>query len=224
MPLYAMLLLILASSGGLMAFLHFAFLAQATNGYKIHPKRNDKVERSHLRRTVVKNSIASAAFIFIASYGLYGSLLTPEIPSTFDFIWEVGMTLALYDILYYLMHRFPFHEWKLLHRVHVVHHTIKNPTAVESLYMHPIENFAGLALLILCAWMLGPLSVLSYVAIVAIYSWLNILIHCGLDFRVQWLKPIAYMSRKHDRHHKSMRAGNYASISPIPDWIFKTLE
>jgi hypothetical protein len=32
------------------------------------------------------------------------------------------------------------------------------------------------------------------------------------------------MARKHARHHSSMRAGNYASITPLPDLIFDTYE
>ena len=60
--------------------------------------------------------------------------------------------------------------------------------------------------------------------ILAVYSFLNLVIHSGLDFKRPGLRAFGYMARKHARHHSSMRAGNYASITPLPDLLFDTHE
>jgi sterol desaturase/sphingolipid hydroxylase (fatty acid hydroxylase superfamily) len=35
---------------------------------------------------------------------------------------------------------------------------------------------------------------------------------------------LGVLAAKHDRHHHSMLSGNYASITPLPDIIFGTVE
>ena len=135
-----------------------------------------------------------------------------------------GVHDALYDFLYYFMHRFLFHEWKLLRPVHTVHHTNKFPTAFESLYLHPLENAMGLGLLMICTAIVGPVSLPAFGVIFAVYSLLNLVIHSGLDFKRPGLRAFGYMARKHARHHASMRAGHYASITPLPDILFDTYE
>ena len=131
--------------------------------------------------------------------------------------------LVVYDFAYYFMHRFPFHEWEWAKKVHAVHHVAKFPTAIDSLYLHPVENFLGIALLMTCVWAVGPIHVYSFAALFFVYSQLNIAVHCGLHLN----GPLWYfglLARKHDHHHHSMRAGNFASITPIPDILFGTAE
>jgi sterol desaturase/sphingolipid hydroxylase (fatty acid hydroxylase superfamily) len=67
-------------------------------------------------------------------------------------------------------------------------------------------------------------SHVSFAVLVIVYSYLNIVIHCGLHLRSFWLRPFGFMARKHDRHHQHMKAGNFASITPIPDLLFGTYE
>jgi sterol desaturase/sphingolipid hydroxylase (fatty acid hydroxylase superfamily) len=54
-----------------------------------------------------------------------------------------------------------------------------------------------------------------------VYSWVNIIIHGGVELPVPYLRLVA---RKHAVHHVDMRSGNYASLSPLPDLIFGTAE
>jgi sterol desaturase/sphingolipid hydroxylase (fatty acid hydroxylase superfamily) len=129
--------------------------------------------------------------------------------------------LALYDWLYYLMHRHLFHGWSVLRRVHAVHHRVRQPAAIDSLYVHPVENVLGLSLLILCTWIVGPLDAYAFGGCFFVYSWLNIVVHAGVALPFPYLGLIA---RKHDAHHAHMRAGNYASLSPLPDLVFGTGE
>jgi sterol desaturase/sphingolipid hydroxylase (fatty acid hydroxylase superfamily) len=166
----------------------------------------------------------SAAIVIASSYGFYDWLFRAGETRWGEAAWEVVASLALYDLLYYCLHRFLFHEWKLLRAVHVLHHTVKHPTAFESLYVHPVENALGVSLLMVCVGVVGPVSLPAFAVIFFVYSVLNMVIHSGLDFRQRWLRPVAYMIRKHARHHASMRAGNYASVTPVFDIIFGTDE
>src|SRR5207248_4016722 len=90
--------------------------------------------------------------------------------------FEIVAILLVYDFAYYWMHRLMHHK-KLMKYVHAVHHEVHNPTAMESFYLHPIELFAGLALLISCTWVVGPVSIYSFAVVFFVHSTLNITVH-----------------------------------------------
>jgi sterol desaturase/sphingolipid hydroxylase (fatty acid hydroxylase superfamily) len=225
MSLPTILFVVLATSGVLMVALHFLYASPATDAAKIYPKKPKRLSWDRIARNVVPNSVVSGALTVAATLGLR-TWLVDELgdPTLLEVAADVAATLLLYDFLYYFMHRFLFHEWKLLRPVHVVHHTNKQPTAFESLYLHPVENAMGLGLLMICTLIIGPVSLPAFAVILAVYSFLNLVIHSGLDFDRPGLRGFGYMARKHARHHSSMRAGNYASITPLPDLIFDTHE
>lgn len=226
MSLSTILFVVLAMSGVLMVVLHFLYASATTDAAKIYPKKPKRLPWQKIARNVVPNSVFSGALTVIATL-LLRSLLVDEQATEvalFDVAADVFGVLLLYDFLYYFMHRFLFHEWKLLRSVHVVHHVNKQPTSFESLYLHPVENAMGLGLLMICTMIIGPVSLPAFAVILAVYSFLNLVIHSGLSFDRFGLRAIGYMARKHARHHSSMRAGNYASITPLPDLIFDTHE
>ena len=198
------------------------YMAQTSDPYKIYPARAKQLGR--IARIVAPNSIVSG--LAVTAMALLGGqwFLDFEPSSALAVLGDALLTLALYDILYYLLHRYVFHESKLLRGVHILHHTVKFPTAIESLYVHPVENLLGIATLFVSLVIVGPISLPAFALILAVYSWLNVVIHSGLDFRHPLLRPIARMVRNHARHHSSMRAGNYASITPLPDLLFGTAE
>ena len=222
MPLHLVLIPVLLASGVLEVLLTVLYFSRSSDGFKIYPPRARQIGR--IVRLVLPNSILSGALIVSASYFAQSWLIHPGETTALELLADVIAVLGLYDLLYYLMHRYLFHEWQLLRSVHVLHHTVKYPTAIESLYVHPLENTLGVTLLITCMALIGPVSLPAYAVILAVYSWLNIVIHSGLDFRHPLLRPVARMVRNHARHHSSMRAGNYASITPIPDLLFGTQE
>jgi sterol desaturase/sphingolipid hydroxylase (fatty acid hydroxylase superfamily) len=175
--------------------------------------------RSYLTRTFL-NSGFSVLLVFGFTH-LLASRLFYETPTTWwRGVLEGVAILSLYDLLYYFLHRMLFHRWSWLKRVHGVHHRARHPIAVDSLFLHPVENFLGLALLIFCTWIIGPVNIYVFGVCFFIYSWLNIIVHCGVALP----GPMGAMARKHDIHHKDMRGGNYASLTPIPDLLFGTAE
>jgi sterol desaturase/sphingolipid hydroxylase (fatty acid hydroxylase superfamily) len=219
MPLYVLLLFTLACSGVFMGALILGFRSPRAEARRIREERGRRLGGPAFYARTMLNALFSAAMVFGFAYGLYSHLFYEAAPPWWRVPLEAVGILALYDFAYYLMHRFPFHQWSVLKRVHAVHHKAKYPQALDSLYLHPVENLLGIGLLTACTWVVGPVHVTSYAIAFFVYSQLNIAVHCGLD-----LPLLGAMSRKHDKHHASMRAGNYASLTPLPDLLFGTLE
>ncbi len=222
MSLLSLLILVFVLSGVTMLVTALAHVFAPRN--RIYDDVGRKLRGSKLWTRVFGNMLFSSALVFAMVYALHGWLFTKEPTSVLTATWHVVAIMLLYDFLYYLMHRFAFHEFTALKRVHAVHHAVRHPTAPDSLYLHPLETFLGLALLIVCTWILGPVGFGTFAIVFGIYSLLNILVHAGVAFDVLGLRALGYMAIKHDKHHNSMRGGNFASITPIWDRLFGTAE
>jgi sterol desaturase/sphingolipid hydroxylase (fatty acid hydroxylase superfamily) len=188
---------------------------------RLHREEQRKPMGPGAGRRMVVNALVSVAVVFSLTHLFAGRLFTAEVPP----LWRGGLQalaiLALYDVLYYFMHRFLFHGWSVLRPVHAVHHRVRHPTTADSLFLHPLEGFLGLALLVLSTWVVGPVHVYAFGACFLVYSWVNIIIHGGVALPVPYL---GFVARKHAVHHVDMRSGNYASLSPLPDLVFGTAE
>ncbi len=219
-----MLSIVLALSGGLLIGLTLLFRMPVTANHRIREEPVRSLKGPEFWRIAVFNSVLSISMVYGLTYLLYAFLFYEEAASPWRMLLEGVGILITYDFAYYFVHRYPFHQWRLLRRVHAVHHTVRYPTAYDSLYMHPLENAIGLLLLMLCTFLVGPVSIYSFAGVFVVYSFLNILNHAGLDLPFFPFRTITALSRKHDRHHVSMRSGNYASITPLFDLLFGTAE
>ena len=224
MSLYVMLSIVLALSGGLLIGLTLLFRMPVTDNHRIREEPVKTLKGPKFWRTAIFNSVLSISMVYGLTYLLYAFLFYEEAASPWRMLLEGVGILITYDFAYYLGHRYLFHQWELLKRVHAVHHTVRYPTAYDSLYMHPLENAIGLILLMLCTFLVGPVSVYSFAGVFVVYSSLNILNHAGLDLPFFPFRTLTALARKHDKHHVSMRSGNYASITPLFDLLFGTAE
>ena len=221
---YLVLIGILALSGLMMSASKLAFRKLPAEN-KLHDRRNpDKMQGAAYRRSTIVNSLWSTGMMF-GFLALFGERL---IYTTDEPLWRVVAvalaTLLVYDFLYYFLHRDLLHRVGPLIKVHAVHHTGKFPTAPDALYIHPVETILGVAVLLGCMAAAGPMHIGSFAIVFFLHTQLNIIIHSGLTFRSFPLNMLGYMAGKHDIHHKSMRSGNYASITPLPDLLFGTLD
>lgn len=183
------------------------------------PRKIDAAEHS---RAVTINSLLSTAMFLAATFGAFDLLLYTGALSVGRALFEVATVLLLYDFLYYLLHRYVFHAWEVGARWHRFHHRIRSPRTKDSLYVHPMETFLGVATMLLsitALGLVGGMHVLSFALAFLIYSLLNLFVHSAI--RLPWL-PLSALSRHHDAHHASMRGGYYASITPIWDLVFGT--
>ncbi len=213
------MLIVLGLSGLTMLGLHLLFVSPRSAAIRIREERVRKIQNRDLLKSAIINAPLSSGLFFALAIGGAPFLVHSGAIPWWRGLLEVVGVLLVYDFLYYLLHRFPFHEWASLKRIHTMHHKARYPIAVDSLFLHPVETVLGVSLLMFVVWLLGPIHELSFAVVFLIYTQLNITVHCGLD-----LPLIGYMSRKHDRHHTSMKAGNFASITPLPDLLFRTAE
>jgi sterol desaturase/sphingolipid hydroxylase (fatty acid hydroxylase superfamily) len=170
------------------------------------------------------NSVASSVIVFGVPLALR-HVLFYEKPITLGQMALEGVTVILiYDFAYYFMHRYLFHEWRILRGVHIVHHAALNPRAIDSFLLHPVENALGLLLLLASVAAVGGIHVLTFAPVFTGYTMLNVLNHAGINIPRFPFKTMGRLAVAHDKHHHSMRSGNYASITPLPDIIFGTFE
>ena len=134
--------------------------------------------------------------------------------------YEAPAALLLYDLLYYFMHR-TFHLPRLMRLVHGVHHRVRHPTAVDSLYLHPVETAAGLCLLLASVAAVGPVGAGSFILAALAHSLVNIIIHANLTFPHRALALTNHWAVRHCTHHTRLNT-NYASIFPFWDLLFGT--
>jgi sterol desaturase/sphingolipid hydroxylase (fatty acid hydroxylase superfamily) len=224
MPLHWMLLVVLLLSGVLLLVAKLAYHWRALAPARIHPEPDRKLRGAKLYKRVFGNMVFSGVLVFVLAYGTYPWLIAEGELRWARLLLDAGLVLLLYDFLYYLLHRFAFHQFGPLRKVHVVHHAVRHPHAIDSLYLHPVETFLGVALLIACCVVVGPVHPATFCVVFAAYSFLNILVHSGLDLPFFPMRALSYLARKHDVHHTSMKGGNYASLTPLFDRLFGTAE
>ena len=213
-----------ASAGLAQAFLSLVYRSPRGQQYLISDDAHRSKSKRELRWRVQLNMVVSIVLIFSVMFGLGEYLYHDRDIPLWRYLVE-GLTVVLiYDFGYYFMHRYPFHEWKILRGVHSVHHAARNPRHFDALLLHPVETILGLSLFFGSLAIVGGVHVVTFGVLFTIYTALNILNHAGVDIPHFPFKTLGKIAVVHDRHHHSMRSGNYASITPLPDIIFGTVE
>lgn len=219
--LYITLIFILGFDGILMGYLMWAVQSDRYKSFRIRTPKTYRIPKDKKYKNIAMNMGISLALIF-GAVGLLNEFLIYEGEASGVLVFgEVVASLLLYDFLYYFMHR-GMHHPKLMKFVHGTHHYVRFPTALESIYVHPIEGIAGLSLLMISVAVIGPVSALSFAIIFFIHSTVNILVHSNLDLPNPALKLFNFWAQKHDIHHGKHLNKNYASITPFWDFLFGT--
>lgn len=206
------------------AFLGWAVVTPRFAQYRISDDPHRSITPEEAMRSAKKNMIVSTTFIIVSCMSLQSFLFyTGEVP-----VWRMALeavtVIFVYDFAYYFVHRYPFHEWRILRGAHAVHHAAQNPRVIDALLLDPIETFLGLALLFASIFLVGGIHLYTFAPIFMAYTTLNVFNHAGVALPWFPFKTIGELAIKHDRHHHSMLSGNYASITPLPDYVFGTLE
>jgi sterol desaturase/sphingolipid hydroxylase (fatty acid hydroxylase superfamily) len=218
---YTLVLVIFGLDGALLSFLAYAYHAKRFEPHRISMKESMKVPDRERLKNIAFIAVLSVIAVFSMTWFIYARALHQNAVSGWRILWQVLAILLVYDFAYYWLHRLMHHK-KLMKYCHAVHHEVHNPTAMESFYLHPIELFAGLALLCGCVWALGPVHIYSFAIVFFIHSTLNITVHSGVDSKRWFLFPIDYLTRKHYIHHAGNYDNNYASLTPFWDIVFGT--
>jgi len=201
-----------------------AFRSPAMKDAIISADSQRSVDVHALHRSVRVNTVVSMLFTFTFAF-LFGNFM---VYSGEVALWriplEIVLVILIYDFLYYAVHRFPFHEWKMLRKVHAVHHKTRHPRAVDSMLLHPAETCIGLGAFFACVALVGGVHIVSFAVLFLAYTTLNVVNHAGLNFQRFPLRTLGWLAVKHDKHHHTMRQGNYAFLTTIPDTLFGTAE
>jgi sterol desaturase/sphingolipid hydroxylase (fatty acid hydroxylase superfamily) len=141
---------------------------------------------------------------------------------------DLVAVLMVFDLFYYLTHRFLFHG-KALRKVHALHHQARTPTHIDAFYVHPLETFIGLALFLgsiplVAALGGGPLNAFSMALATLIFTQLNTINHTYVNLPYFPFKTVDAITSLHAAHHVDMNQGNYATLTMLYDWLFGTLE
>jgi sterol desaturase/sphingolipid hydroxylase (fatty acid hydroxylase superfamily) len=180
-----------------------------------------QVARANRMRSMSTTSVLSLATVLGVTFLGYDHLISERDVPWWVMVLEGAGILVLYDFVYYFLHR-GMHHPRILKAVHGIHHRARNPSSLESLYQHPLELLAGLALLFTSTWIVGPVHPRAFAAAFFVYSMLNILVHSGLDSKTWLLRPIDFLTRKHHVHHHDDPDRNFSSLTPLPDLLFGT--
>jgi sterol desaturase/sphingolipid hydroxylase (fatty acid hydroxylase superfamily) len=222
MQLAALLSIILLLSGVFLPVFHALGKSEFVRRHRRREDRPYRIDPAVYRKSSMINSAVSGGILFGGTLLLRKYLISGESVSLLRTLYQAAAILALYDLSYYLLHRFVFHEWSIGRRIHSVHHSIRTPYAKDSLYIHPIETASGVGLLLVCTAIIGPVGLASFGLALSIYSLLNVFIHSSVDLRFFPFRSITALVRNHDIHHDSMKSGYYASITPLWDVVFRT--
>lgn len=221
MEVYAVLAVILVFAGMLMAGLMWAVNSKKYGKYRIRTPKTYRIPQSKKMINVTLNSTLSLVLLFAIIQTFNTSLFHFNGAKGVTIFGEVLASLLLYDFCYYFMHR-GMHHPKAMKFVHGVHHYVRFPTSIESIYLHPAENIAGLSLLMGSIALVGPISVEAFLIVFFIHSTFNILVHSNLVLPHPAFKFFNFLALKHDLHHGKHLNKNYASLTPFWDLMFGT--
>ena len=197
----------------------------ADNRAENYIKRQDA---KYMSRLDVSNKIAMACniFFYIAMVPFIASF---EMQPIWQMLLDVFLILMIYDFFYYVMHRFLFHGKGFFRKVHGIHHQARKITSGDSLLLHPLEAFMGIALFMLTtvgySVIAGhPLHIGTLVVVTLIFTTINQVNHARIDLNYFPFNTINAIAYKHSLHHVDMHQGNYATITLLYDKMFGTYE
>lgn len=226
-------LTVLFGSIALVALARFVLLKiPALARTKAHNHEQNKIKYKTKRN--YPERIKSSQKVALITNIVYFAAVAPFI-ATFDAqpVWkillDIFLILMIYDFFYYLMHRFLFHGKGWFRQVHAVHHQARSPTSLDSLLLHPMEAFLGIALFMVVTGSLalimgGPFHVVALLVSVIIYSQINTINHVHVELDYFPFKTLNWIAHKHSIHHIDMHKGNYATITLLFDKLFGTLD
>lgn len=177
---------------------------------------------------IVKQNRLIGAIVYGAFFLAVAPLCVTLAPQP---LWkELAMVFAalmIYDFFYYLMHRFLFHGPILL-RVHALHHQARDPSHIDSAYVHPVETVMGTALflgtVVAMVPLFGQYHAITMALLFAFWVQINTVNHAKFDLDRFPYRMLNWLVKKHHVHHINMGMGNYATITMLYDKLFGTLD
>jgi sterol desaturase/sphingolipid hydroxylase (fatty acid hydroxylase superfamily) len=191
-----------------------------------------KMERPSYAANQLWNRKWSLFYLVIIYAVIMPFCLTLEPQPLWRMALDIVVILMVYDFVYYLTHRFLFHDNGILGGplkwMHAIHHRQHNPCKGDSSYIHPLEVAIGLGLYVATiftlSWFMGNFHVATIVITFIGFSGINTHNHALWEADRFPFRYLSYSSKMHHNHHAQFTGGNYATITLLYDWMFGTLD
>ena len=131
------------------------------------------------------------------------------------------MTLVV-DAYSYVKHAL-MHS-KLLWRFHSTHHTFRDPSALASFGVHPVEAFLTFVPVLGMCYPGGPIWAHAYALWVVAWTLINLYLHCGYELSlVEAVCAPLFINTSgfHNSHHEMMFT-NFGELLYLWDYLFDT--
>jgi len=139
---------------------------------------------------------------------------------------EIVITLLFLDFAIYFQHIIS-HKWKLLWRLHQIHHTDLEFDASTAVRFHPLEIVISMAYKVACVYFIGanPVAVIAFEIILnatATFNHSNINIPAKIDKYLRWILITPDTHRIHHSTVQSETDSNYGFSISLWDRLCKT--
>ena len=187
-----------------------------------------KMAGERFREAVKENSRAGLVTNLVFYFTILPFCVSFASRPLWQHLAEIVAILMIYDLMYYVTHRFVFHG-RPMRKAHALHHQVREPTYIDALYVHPLETFIGLSLYLLSipivALVVGaPLNAFSVAVATLIFTQVNTINHTYVNLPYFPFKTLDYVTGVHAAHHVDMNQGNFATLTMVFDWLFGTYE
>ena len=140
--------------------------------------------------------------------------------------WAIGISLLVLDFVIYWQHRF-FHQYRMLWRLHRLHHSDHAYDVTTGFRFHPIEIILSVLLKMAVIVLLGAplLSVLIFEIVLngcAMFNHSNLKLPRALDKVLRWVLVTPDMHRVHHSHIPDEHNSNYGFSISLWDRLFGT--
>lgn len=139
---------------------------------------------------------------------------------------SIVITLLFLDFAIYCQHIIS-HKWKLLWRLHQIHHTDIEIDASTAVRFHPLEIMISMAYKIGCIYIIGanPLAVIAFEVLLnatATFNHSNINLPLKIDKMLRWILITPDVHRIHHSTVQSETDSNYGFSISLWDRLFRT--
>jgi sterol desaturase/sphingolipid hydroxylase (fatty acid hydroxylase superfamily) len=216
------------------AFVVFYFLLRRPlANRKITPKPTEpKAPLLEIGRTIVANLLGKVPFVLVLAY-LVGAGWIPRkqiYTHIADHSWfYFGLTIVfdflVFDLWFYLSHRFLLHSrWGYKH-IHIVHHRSVDPTPFARNSLHPLEGVGNSMFHILPVFLI-PHHPMAIVISASLQGLVGVMDHLGFEifwpgFSRHWLSRYFVTPVHHHLHHSRSVKTNFSFFINY-DLIFGT--
>ena len=189
--------------------------------YRLHPEGDDGLSIFlRLKRVTLIVLFVGCLWAALLTLG-YDLFLHDESVGGAAMAAQIFAILLIYDFLFYWTHRV-LHHPLVMRFSHGVHHQVRVPMAIDDFYLHPADATTMSVLFLLCIAIVGPVSTTTFIAVTAVWVFMNNAIHSGFNWPHPIFKLTNYWARTHDVHHGINRNANFGSFLPVWDMMFGT--